>query len=287
MTNELIHGRIAYAHNGPPTSRTVIIFFVGIMGLGTAANVSEPCRELQAHWIAPTLPGMGRSGTRDCSVPYYVNLANDINVLLNHLSPTGDFDALYFSGGSYGTVPAQMLYGAPYDLFPSGRKIAGMLLLNGLSPLRHHAGYATTLRWNNWVSIGPPTRIIPFRLLQRLFKAVIGYKLRSVEGAKQFLKATVFDKMDDGEKQLDEHTVSDTIHSDWGFDPRTLDEEHSTKPVLVVGSKNDHIGGSTNDWLVANYKSAIKLKLLPGGHISSLFIMDELWRDLIEAARSA
>ena len=81
--------------------------------------------------------------------------------------------------------------------------------------------------------------------------------------------------------------MSDTIHSDWGFDPRTLDEEHSTKPVLVVGSKNDHIGGSTNDWLVANYKSAIKLKLLPGGHISSLFIMDELWRDLIEAARSA
>ncbi|KAL7815505.1 Alpha/Beta hydrolase protein [Trichoderma gracile] len=308
--------QIAFAHNGPPASRTVIIFFVGIMGVGTAANVPEPCREIQAHWVAPTLPGMGRSSTRDCSVPYYVNLARDINELLNHLYPTGDFDALYISGGSYGTVPAQMLYGAPYDLFPPGRKIAGMLLLNGFSPLRHHAGYAKKLSWNNWVSIGPPTRIIPFRLLQRLFKAAVGSKLKSVEGATQFLKATVFDNMDDEESQIfkdwlqkhqfDEHTViekmaqstvkccqnwdgfmevSDTIHSDWGFDPRTLDEEHSSKPVLVVGSRNDHIGGSTNDWLVASYRSARKLKLLPGGHISSLFFMDELWRDMIEASR--
>ncbi|KAL6895190.1 Alpha/Beta hydrolase protein [Trichoderma longibrachiatum] len=310
--------QIAYAHNGPPTSRTVIIFFVGIMGVGTAANVPEPCREIRAHWIAPTLPGMGRSSTRDRSVPYHVNLANDISALLNHLYPTGEFDALYVSGGSYGTVPAQMLYGAPYDLFPHGRKIAGMLLLNGFSPLRLHAGYAKKLSWNNWFSIGPPTRIIPFRLLQRMFKAAIGSKLKSVQGATQFLKATVFNTMDDEEKRIfkdwlqknrfDEDTViekmawstvrccqnwdgfmevSDTIHSDWGFDPRTLDEEHSSKPVLIVGSKNDHIGGSTNDWLVASYKSARELKLLSGGHISSLFFMDELWRDIIEASQSA
>ncbi|UKZ52960.1 hypothetical protein TrVGV298_006746 [Trichoderma virens] len=74
--------------------------------------------------------------------------------------------------------------------------------------------------------------------------------------------------------------VSDIIHSDWGFDPRTLDAEHSSKPVLVVGSNKDYIGGGTNDWLVANYKYA-KLKLLPGGHISSLFFMDEVCREMI------
>ncbi|KAL6859432.1 Alpha/Beta hydrolase protein [Trichoderma novae-zelandiae] len=258
--------QVAYAHSGPPASRTVIVFFVGIMGVGTAANVPEPCLEIQTHWIAPTLPGMGSSSTRDYSVPYHVNLANDMNALLNHLYPTGDFDALYLSGGSYGTVPAQILYGAPYDLFPCGRKIAGLLLLSGFSPLRHHAGYAKKLSWNNW----------------RLSKAAVGFKLRSVEGATQFLKATVFDNIEDEEKRifrnwLQKHKfdelreVSDTIQSDWGFDPRTLDEEHSSKPVLVAGSKNDHIGGSTNDWLVESYKSAGKLILLPGGHISSLF----------------
>ncbi|KAL7947107.1 Alpha/Beta hydrolase protein [Trichoderma barbatum] len=304
--------QLAYAHNGPSTSRTVIIFFSGIMSVGTAANVPEPCRELQAHWISPTLPGMGNTSTRDHSVPYHVSLASDINALLNHLYPTTDFDTLYVAGGSYGTVQAQMLYGAPYDLFPFGRKIAGCLLLSGFSPLKYHIGYAKKLNWHNWVSIGPPTRTIPFRFLQHMFKIAIGSKLKSVDGATQFLKQTLFDNMDNEEKQIfhewlqkntfAEHTViermargtvkccnnwdgfmevSDIIHSDWGFDPRALDAEHSSKPVLVVGSKNDHIGGGTNDWLVSNYKCA-KLKLLPGGHISSLFFMDELWEEMID-----
>lgn len=306
--------QLAYTHNGPPTSRTIIIFFSGIMSVGTAANVPEPCRELQAHWISPTLSGMGNTSTRDHSVSYHVSLANDISALLSHFYPTADFDALYVAGGSYGTVQAQMLYGAPYDIFPLGRKIAGCLLLNGFSPLKYHVGYAKQLNWQNWFSIGPPTRILPFHLLQHLFKIAVGSKLKSLDGATQFLRKAVFNNMDDEEKQtfhewlhknkFTEQTVinrmargtvkccynwdgfmevSDIIHSDWGFDPRTLDAEHSSKPVLVVGSKNDYIGGCTNDWLVANYNSA-KLKLLPGGHISSLFFMDELWREMIADA---
>lgn len=191
--------QLAYAHNGPLTSRTIILFFTGIMSVGTAANVPESCRDIQAHWISPTLPGMGNSSTRDLSVPYYVSLAQDMTALLNHLYPAADFDTLYLAGGSYGTVQAQMLYGAPYNLFPFGRKMAGCLL------------------------------------------------------------------------------------SDWGFDPRTLDAEHASKAMLVVGSNSDYIGGGTNDWLVASYKSAT-LKLFPGGHLSSLFFMDELWKELFTMA---
>lgn len=307
--------QLAYAHNGPSKSRTVIIFFTGIMSVGTAANVPEACIDIEAHWISPTLLGMGNTSTRDLSVPYYVSLARDMNALLNHLYPTADFDTLYLAGGSYGTVQAQMLYGAPYNLFPFGRKIAGCLLLSGFSPLKHHVGYAKKVNWHNWFSIGPPTRVIPFHLLQWLFKTAIGSKLQSLDGARAFLKQTIFNAMDLDEKQLfsewlakNELTesefidrmargtikccsnwdgfmeVSDIIHSDWGFDPRTLDAEHASKAMLVVGSRSDYIGGGTNDWLVASYKSAT-LKLFPGGHISSLFFMDELWRELIAMAQ--
>ncbi|KAL7922895.1 Alpha/Beta hydrolase protein [Trichoderma austrokoningii] len=284
------------------------------MSVGIAANVPDSCRDIQAHWISPTLPGMGNTSTRDLSVPYHVSLARDMTALLNHFYPTADFDLLYLAGGSYGTVQAQMLYGAPYDLFPPGRKIAGCLLLSGFSPLKHHIGYASKVNWHNWFSIGPPTRVIPFRLLQRLFKTAIGSKLQTLDGARAFLRQTIFNTMDVDEKQLfcgwlaknklteaefiDRMArgtikccknwdgfmeVSDIIHSDWGFDPRTLDAEHASKRMLVVGSTSDYIGGGTNDWLVDSYKSAA-LKLLPGSHISSLFYMDELWEELFTMA---
>ncbi|QYT03330.1 hypothetical protein H0G86_010295 [Trichoderma simmonsii] len=37
--------QLAYTYNGPTTSRTVVIFFVGIMSVGTSAHVPEPFRE--------------------------------------------------------------------------------------------------------------------------------------------------------------------------------------------------------------------------------------------------
>ncbi|KEF56163.1 uncharacterized protein A1O9_07744 [Exophiala aquamarina CBS 119918] len=306
--------KVAYAHNGPPTSRTLVLFFCGIMSVGTAPNVPTPCRERGMHWIAPSLPGMGNSSTRrDKKTPYHVSFLQDMVALLSHLYPTDAYDTLYVSGGSYGTVQAQMLYGAPYDLFPPGRKIAGCVLLAGFSPLKYHPGYAKTLNWANWFSFGPPTQLLPWHLLQWLFRLVIGSKLKTLDGAKGFLRQTLVDNMDEDEKKvltrwLEENAltedawldqmargtirccqnwhgfmeVSDVIHSDWGFQPQQLDEHHASKPVLVVGSSKDQIGGGTNNWLVDNYRSAT-YKSLPGGHISSLFYMDEIWRDIIGA----
>lgn len=305
--------QLAYAHSGPKYSRTIVIFFTGLFSVGSAPRVPEPCRELGAHWIAPTLPGMGNSSTRDTSVPYQICLTKDITALIHHFYPKDDFDTIYIAGGSYGTVPAQMLYGASYHLFPAGRKIAGCLLVAGFSPLRYHEGYAKTLSWQNWFSFGPPTQFMPFHSLQWLFRAAIGPKLKSLDGTRDFLHQTLINKMDEEEKstlkdwlerncltenefvdQMAKGTmkcclnwdgfmeVSDIIHSDWGFDPRLLDDEHASKPMLIVGSKSDQIGGSTNSWLVKNYQSA-SLKSIPGGHISSIFYMDELWRQLISS----
>ncbi|KAJ5167765.1 uncharacterized protein N7482_003359 [Penicillium canariense] len=305
--------QLAYAHNGPKTSRTVIIFFTGVLSVGTAHRVPEPCRAVGAHWISPTPPGSGKSSTRDKSVPYNVSLARDISALLTFLYPTNDFDKLYISGGSYGTVPAQMLYGAPYELFPAGRKIAGCLLLAGFSPVKYHTDYTKSLNWQNYFSFGPPTQFLPFHAVQWIFRAVVGLRLKSLKGTKAFLRQTLIDPMDDEEKatfggwlrtnHLSEDAflesmangtirccqnwdgvmeVSDVIHSDWGFEPKRLDDQHASKPMLVVSSSHDHIGGSTNDWIVHNYKSA-KPKMLPGGHISSLFHIDELWEEMFSS----
>ncbi|TWU72043.1 hypothetical protein ED733_001835 [Metarhizium rileyi] len=303
--------QLAYAHNGPSDARIVVIFFSGVLSVGTAHDVPEPCRNIGVHWIAPTLAGNGNTSSRDSNVPYHVTLAKDIQALLSHIYPTDAYDQIYVAGGSYGTVPAQMLYGAPYGLFPPGRKIVGCVLLAGFSPFKHHKEYSKSLSWANWFSVGPPTQLVPFRLLQRAFSLAISSKLKTEDGATEFLRKTLLDMMDDDEKAVyaewlkrKETTeddfiirmargavaccrnwdgfleVSDVIHSDWGFDPARLDEEHATKPVLVVSSDSDHIGGATNDWLVANYKGAIA-KTIPGGHISSLYHMDEIFREIM------
>lgn len=304
---------IAYTHNGPVTSRTVVIFFHGLFSVGSAHRIPAPCQELGVHWIAPTLPGMGNSSTRDPSIPYHVTLAKDITALLAYLYPTDDFDTLYLLGGSFGTVPTQMLYGASYELFPPGRKIAASVLVAGFSPLKYHEGYAKDLSWQTWFMIGPPSRQLPCRAIQWLFRGVFGSKVKNLAGAKNFLQQNVVEKIDDEERSrltewlesnklsqdpfVEEMArgivkccqnwdgfmeVSDLVHSDWGFNPTELDSEHASKPILVVGSEDDEIGGGANDWLVNNYKSA-KLTMFPGGHTSAVYYVDDIWREMISS----
>ncbi|KAK3192405.1 hypothetical protein K4F52_001618 [Lecanicillium sp. MT-2017a] len=302
--------QLAYACNGPVGSKSLVIFFSGLMSVGNASDVPIPCRDRGMRWIAPTLVGFGNSSSRDPAVPYHETLAKDMTALLAHLYPDGEFESIILAGGSYGTVPAQMLYGAPYELFPAGRKIAGCVLLAGFSPFKYDKAHSQQLSWQNWMSIGAPSRL-PFRPLQRLFRLAISSKMGDVEGAKVFLHDTLLGMMDAQEKEQFQKwlvekgrsesefiekqakgavrscenwdgfmEVSDVIHSDWGFNPATLDTEHASKPVLVVSSENDQLGGSNNDWLCENYKAA-KHKKLPGGHISSLYYLDEIMQEII------
>lgn len=307
---------LAYAHNGSSTSRIVVLFFPGLFSVGTATDVPLPCQKLEAHWVGLTLPGFGRSSIRSAGEKYNVALYRDVTTLLNRLHPLDDIDALFVGGGSYGSVMAQMLYGASYDLFPLGRKIKGCLILAPFPPLRHYPDYAKSMSWSTWISLGPPSQLFPFHSLQRLFKLAIGSQLQDEAGAAKFLQSAIFDKMDDAEKtRLNEWAVSkqrggpeefltemakgvvrccndwtgflevsDIINSDWGFEPSGLDDEHTAKPILIVTSEKDDIGSVGGEWLEAKYKSAT-LRKLPGGHISSLCFMDELFEQLISMSR--
>ena len=312
--------QLHYAAAGRSSSSIVVLFFSGYLSIGTASNstLPTPLAEAGAHYVAPTIPGNGESSSTPRGIRYHTNLAKSITALLEELHPSDGskgnaIEKLYLSGGSYGSVQAQMLYGAPHELFPYGRKVAGMLLLAPFSPFKHHKYYGRTLIWSNWISVGPPSQWIPFRLIPRILSCFIALRCKDIEGAKALLDQALFSKMDAAEKQEFEDFAlekrgktadqfkaqmaegalrctknwdgflegPDVLHSDWGFEPAKLDAEHSNvqRPVLIVQGDADESGGGMAQWLLENNKYA-ELRKIQGGHLAGLFHMGEIWGDM-------
>jgi len=263
---------LAYADSGNSSSTTLFLFFHGAFGVGETKRTSPVLIEKGVHFVAPTLPGWGNSSPPARDIPYSTSLATDIHTLIKHLHPNDADLKLYIGGGSYGTVPAQILYGAAYEVFPCGRNIVGMLLVAPFTPFHCDKNYTKCMSWSKYISVGPPARILPGKLLPRLVKLLLATKLGTVEGAKKFIRKTLFDKMEESErnafarwrdsKGLAEDQVesemaqnvvrsvakswdgfldiADVLHSGWGgFTPAGLDDEHGRRPILVVTSKGD------------------------------------------------
>ncbi|KAK7036413.1 hypothetical protein VNI00_011610 [Paramarasmius palmivorus] len=304
--------KLAYCENGDPNSTTVVIFLHGLFGVGRADRQMPAWRDAGVHTVVPTLPGFGNSSDRPKSIPYAVSLAQDISALLGHLHPDEANLRIYVGGGSYGTVGAQILYGLPFDIFPYGKNIVGTMLLAPLSPFRHDKEYTKGMTWQNWFGVGPPSQLLPFQLLQRVMSLVISMKLNTVEKADVFLRGMLFDKASPEEREafvqwrsregiaegqfereLAENAVksirnwsgffeaADVLHSDWGFEPSKLDEEHCKRPILIVASKDDPLGPHMASWLAENYKNS-QLKWTAGGHISATWEMDGIWRTFMQ-----
>ncbi|KAG7451352.1 alpha/beta-hydrolase [Guyanagaster necrorhizus] len=307
--------RLAYADNGDPASSLVIVFYHGVFGVGRAPRMSPALRELGVHFVAPTLPGWGKSDPRPKDLSYPASLTSDFTTLINHLHPNDDNLRIYISGGSFGTVPAQILYGASFDAFPLGRKIVGCLLLAPFSPFKWDKGYTKGMTWQNYISVGPPSQLFPFRAIPRMLVAAISAQMGTVERAEVLIRKILFDKTDERERkafakwreqngiaegQLEREfaenakcsiamwregflETSDDLHCDWGFCPNQLDEEHSKRPLLVVASTSDELGPDMAKWLVGNYANA-KLEWVQGGHIAALYELDGIWKRFIEEA---
>ncbi len=131
---DLPDGRIlAYSDIGEPSSSCLVIFFHGVFNVGSATRLGKVLSDRHvrcpdAFWLGEILP------LRDKSVLYDVALAADITALIEHLHPGDPALKIYLTGGSYGTVPAQILYGAPFDIFPFGDRVMGCMVLGLISP---------------------------------------------------------------------------------------------------------------------------------------------------------
>lgn len=104
---------IAYAEAGDLNSNTLVIFFHGVFAIGNASRLSPVLVEKAVHFLAPTLPGWGESSSVPPSSTFASCLTEDMNALITHLHPDTSQLKIYICGGSYGTVAAQILYGAP------------------------------------------------------------------------------------------------------------------------------------------------------------------------------
>jgi hypothetical protein len=321
MSNEQIlalpGGRqLAYEHNGTPTSTKVVIFLHGMFSIGTADYLLPIVRDEGMHYIAPTLPGWGNSSPVPPDTTFAAYLVSAVSALLDHLHPLTDAalaPEIYIAGGAFGTVAAQILYGAPHDAFPHGRHIAGLLLIAPFAPFHCYPAYARSLSWPYWLSVGPPQRWIPRNLFHRALLGVLRAPFRDPARVEIPMRRGLFDKMGDAERakfarwreergyaagQLEREFAANAVrsvasswdgylrvaevhHADWGFRPGTLDEAHA-KPVLVVSADRDEEApGEHARWLVENYKVA-RLHTIEGGHISSLFEMNDIFIDFFK-----
>ncbi|KAF8165182.1 Alpha/Beta hydrolase protein [Crassisporium funariophilum] len=306
---------LAYSESGNSSSSILVLFFHGVFGVGQApSSLPKILSEKNIHYIAPTLSGWGKSSPRAVGVPYHVALATDITALIDHLHPHDLNLKIYIAGGSYGTVPAQMLYGAPFDIFPFGRYLAGCMVLAPFSPPTQHTDFAKCMTLPNYIAVGPPTRYIPFKILPRLMSYIISGKVKTTEKAEVFIRSTLFDKMQaeelaaftqwkkengkvDGqvEREFAENMVksvqeswdgfmevADVLHGDWGFSITALDQEHNKRPMLVVASEGDTLApDGMAKWLHATYQNS-RMKSITGGHLASLFQLNDLWTELLE-----
>ncbi|KAJ6558095.1 Alpha/Beta hydrolase protein [Mycena capillaripes] len=312
----LADGRtLAYEDVGDPSSSLVIIFLHGVFGIGAAPDVLSPVFiEKRAHHITPTLAGWGYSSPRPTSMSYAAVLTSDMTELITHLHPNTADLRIYIAGGSYGTVPAQILYGASFDTFPLGRNIAGCLIAAPFSPFKWHKEYTKSMTWMNYISVGPLARILPFQSIQRLGVLGISMKISTVDKAEVFIRQLLFDHASPEEraafakwresKGLGEGVferkmatnmvksiskswagfieTADVVHSDWGFRPDLLDDGHiNGRPILIAASVDDDLGPDMANWLKANYKNS-KLKWVAGKHLSTLYEIDNLWAELLE-----
>lgn len=293
---------VAYEQDGDPKSNRVLLFFSGIFAVGSINHSFPVTKEQGLHHLAVTLPGWGDASPVPPSSTFAKTIIGDITALFNHLYTDTSNLQIYVLGGSFGSVPAQIVYGAPFDVFPLGRNVAGMMIMAPFSPFRIHKDYTKSLSWRDWIGVGPLTQYLPIPTLLTL---VMGPKFKTVDSAEQMLRQILFDKMDEAEKDKfakhceklgitpdefvkthAEGTVKSVengwegfkqcaaaLHSDWGF-TFPLDAEHARGKVLIVVAKNDELGSGMGEYLAQNYANS-EFIANEGGHISGIYTLNE------------
>ncbi|KAJ7357935.1 hypothetical protein DFH08DRAFT_921849 [Mycena albidolilacea] len=163
---------------------------------------------------------------------------------------------IYISGGLYGSIP--------------------------------HTSYTKSMTWSNYMLVGLPARILPFQPLLRVGIFALSMKISTMDKAEREQWGI---KGGDFEMRMATNMVksisklwagfieiADVVHSDWGFRPDQLDEDHTRgRPILIAASAQDDLGSDMANWLKENYKNS-RLKWV---HLSTLYEIDNLWAELL------
>ncbi|KAF8974361.1 hypothetical protein BDZ97DRAFT_1911554 [Flammula alnicola] len=294
---DLSGGRtLAYTDVGDPSSSTLVLFFHDAISVGNTDPRLPPILLDKAH------------------IPYHITIASDITALINHLHPHNSNLRIYVFGGGFGGIPAQMLYGAPFDIFPFGRNIIGCMLLSSFSSFKLHQDYTRDMNMLESMIIGTVSQYIPFQLGSRLGAFSGSRVFSSVDRAEDYIRQTFFKDMSwedreafakwrevngTGEGGLErgmaerkaicmQHSwdgfldVPDVVNGDWGFHPAALDEEHyNHRPMFLVFREDDKRTVQMALWLAANYKNS-HIKSLAGGRFAPLFNLNQLWKEVFD-----
>ncbi|KAF9222093.1 alpha/beta-hydrolase [Gyrodon lividus] len=307
---------LAYSAAGTPSSTTVALYLHGSFTVGDASKPPKLFldEDKPVHYICPTLPGWGKTSSPLPGVEYVDCVTGDMSALLEYLYPNNADDVkLYVAGASFGSLPAQMLYGSPYGKFPFGRRIAGLMLVVPMASFRHFTDYYKTLDWPGYLFAGPIVKYDYFKIVPKVMALLMGTQFANADRAEAVLRRSLFDIMDDDEREVyrkwrEDNRISEREvvrelaelavrsvqtnwegirllpgigHADWGFHPDTLDEEHNRPPVLVVSARQDRMAPEVHQrYLVEHYKNA-RMKYIEGGHLAPRYYMDELWDELI------
>ena len=293
---------VAYEQDGDLQSDRVLLFFAGIFAIGSIKYTFPVVREQGLHHIAVTLPGWGDTSPVPPSSTFAKTIIGDITALFDHLYADKSSLKIYVAGGSFGSVPAQVIYGASFDVFPLGRNIAGMILLAPFSPFRIQKDYAKFLSWHDWIGVGPLTKYLP---IPSLVSLAMGSKFKTFDSVEEILRQVILDRMDEAEKErFTAHcqkfgTTPDefvktwaresmksvengwngykqsavALHSDLGF-TFPLDADHTRGKVLIKVAKGDELGFGMGEYLAQNYANS-EFIVEEGGHISAMYTLNE------------
>ncbi|KAG6911702.1 hypothetical protein DXG01_007952 [Tephrocybe rancida] len=314
-------GRVlAYADTGNTSSTTLVLFLHGPFSIGDASRLPRVLAEHNVHYIAPTLPGWGRSSPVPSNAAFARSLADSLTALIAHLHPHTRPLRLYIAGHALGAACAQMLYGLPHSLFPPGASLQALLLLSPFSPPHCHTDYATSLSWPAYILAGPPARHLPFfaLLTTRLARLALQPHLASDASATTFLSPvlglplpqsplapppplSLLEDDDEPPTPLEHLHASarnarrsisaswrgltdlpGVYHSDWGrFSPSCIE---TTCPVLVVSPEHDAVAPPAMARWIADAFDGARLKSIPGGHAAAFLRLDEIWEEVFEMA---
>ncbi|KAK0190856.1 Alpha/Beta hydrolase protein [Armillaria mellea] len=292
---------LAYADNGNTSSSTLILFLHGAFSVGDASRLSPILVEKNVHFIAPSLPGWGKSSPVPDPSNYPMTFASDMSALLVHLRADAVHLKIIICGYSFGTVAAQMLYGAPASAFSFRSQISSLVLLAPHSPPHCHMAYAKDMPWQSYLLTGPLCRYIPFNIPARLARCALATKLKSVSEAEAFIRRSFFDCMTDRERELYLHWREDRGLNEGQFeremaanmmrsDGADYPHLHLSKgaedgfapPVYLVAAKRDQtVSVNVAEWLAGQYPNAT-LRVVDGSHLSLTLNLDDIWREILD-----